>query len=220
MNRLLPNPKAFAALLAIAAVVSGAAGAADLSEPVILVASSRLDPTPFQQAVVLAAPLDDGSHIAFIINKPTGMKLQELFPDDPAAGNVKESVYLGGPAFVPYSLRGDAPATRKCGRRRTAHARLFAVMDGDAIDRLIATTPDDARFFLGMMVWRPGALEQEVGQQRLGASSGRCRRRASRQGPGIVEITARPGVVHLIEPGLPRPTTPGSGALPACSRPD
>ena len=164
MNRLLPNPKALAALLAIAAVVSGAAGAADLSEPVILVASSRLDPTPLQQAVVLAAPLDDGSHIAFIINKPTGMKLQELFPDDPAAGNVKESVYLGGPAFVPTVFAVTHRPPESAGAAVQLMPGLFAVMDGEAIDRLIATTPDDARFFLGMMVWRPGALEQEVGQ--------------------------------------------------------
>jgi putative AlgH/UPF0301 family transcriptional regulator len=41
---------------------------------------------------------------------------------------------------------------------------LFAVADSDAIDRIIATTPNDARFFLGMMVWEPGALEQEVRQ--------------------------------------------------------
>ena len=88
-------------LLANTVVVSGAARAADLSEPVILVASSRLDPTPLQQAVVLATPLDDGSHIGFMINKPTGVKLQALFPDDPAAGKVTDLVYLGGPAFLP-----------------------------------------------------------------------------------------------------------------------
>ena len=49
MNRLLPNLKSFAALFAIAAVVCGAARAADLSEPIILVASSLLDRTPFNR---------------------------------------------------------------------------------------------------------------------------------------------------------------------------
>jgi putative AlgH/UPF0301 family transcriptional regulator len=38
-------------------------------------------------------------------------------------------------------------------------------MDSDAIDSIIATTPNDARFFLGMMVWKPGALEEEVRQK-------------------------------------------------------
>ena len=164
MNRLLPNLKSFAALLAIAAVASGAARAADLSEPIILVASSRLDPTPLQQAVVLATPLDDGSHIGFIINKPTGVKLQELFPDDPAAGKVQESVYLGGPAFLPavFALTHTPPESEGAAVRLMPD--LFAVTDGDAVDRIIATTPNDARFFLGMMVWEPGALEQQVRQ--------------------------------------------------------
>jgi putative transcriptional regulator len=162
MNRLLLSLKYVAALLAIAALVSGAARAADLSEPVILVASSLLDPTPFQQAVVLATPLDDGSHIGFIINKPTGMKLQELFPDDPAAGKVKDLVYLGGPALVPAVFAVTRTPPESVDVAVKLMPDLFAVMDGDAIDRIIATTPDDARFFLGMMVWKPGALEQEV----------------------------------------------------------
>ncbi|HWZ74023.1 MAG TPA: YqgE/AlgH family protein [Casimicrobiaceae bacterium] len=164
MNRLLSNLRSFAALLAIAAVVSGTARAADLSEPVILVASSLLDPTSFQQAVILATPLDDGSHIGFIINKPIGVKLQELLPDDRAAGKVKESVYLGGPAFLPavFALTRTPPASAGAAVRLLPD--LFAVMDSDAIDGIIATTPNDARFFLGMMVWQPGALEEEVHQ--------------------------------------------------------
>jgi putative transcriptional regulator len=164
MNRLLPNLKSFAALLAIASVVSGAARAADLFEPVILVASSLLDHTPFQQAVVLVTPLDDGGHIGFIINKPTGVKLQELFPDDQAAGKVKESVYLGGPAFLSSVFAVTLRPPENAGAAVRLMPGLFAVMDSDAIDRIIATTPNDARFFLGMMVWTPGALEQEVRQ--------------------------------------------------------
>ena len=163
MKRLLSNLKSFAALLVIAAVVSGAARAGDLSEPVILVASSLLDDTPFGQAVVLATPLDDGGHIGFIINKPTGVKLQELFPDDRAARKVKESVYLGGPAFLEsvFAVTGKPP---KSANAVPLMPGLFAVMDSDAIDHIIATTPHDARFFLGMMVWKPGALEREVRQ--------------------------------------------------------
>jgi putative transcriptional regulator len=164
MNRLRPNLKSFAALLAIIAVVSGAARAADLSEPVILVASSLVDQTPFQQAVVLATPLDDGSHIGFIINKPAGVKLQELFPDDRAAGNVNESVYLGGPALLPAVFAVTRRPPESAGAAVQLMPDLFAVMDSDAIDGIIATTPNDARFFLGMMVWKPGALEQEVRQ--------------------------------------------------------
>jgi len=164
MKRLLPNLKSLAALLAIAVVVSGAARAAELSEPVMLVASPPLKDTLFEQAVVFATPLDDGGHIGFIINKPTGVKLQELFPDDRAAGKVKESVYLGGPAFLTsvFAITRNPPHADAAVQLMPG---VFAVIDSDAIDRIIATTPNDARFFLGMMVWKPGALEEEVRQK-------------------------------------------------------
>lgn len=165
MTRLPRNLKSFAALLAIAVLVSGAACAADLSEPVILVASSALDETPFQQTVVLATPLgDEGGHIGFIINKPTRAKLQELFPDDRAAANVKESVYLGGPEFLQTVFAVTRKPPPSAGAAVQLMPGLFAVMDSDSIDRIIATTPNEARFFLGMMVWKPGALEEEVRQ--------------------------------------------------------
>ena len=164
MTRPPRNLKSFAALLAIAVLVSGAACAADLSEPVILVASSALDETPFQQTVVLVTPLDQGGHMGFIINKPTGVKLQELFPDDQAAGQVKESVYLGGPVFLQTVFAVTRKPPPSAGAAVQLMPGLFAVMDSDAIDRIIATTPKEARFFLGMMVWKPGALEEEVRQ--------------------------------------------------------
>ena len=68
----------FAVVLLAAVALSGTARA-DLSEPVILVASSTLDGSPFEKTVLLATPLGDGGHVGFIINKPTGVKLEALF---------------------------------------------------------------------------------------------------------------------------------------------
>ena len=39
---------------------------------------------------------------------------------------------------------------------------LVAVMDGESIDRVIETTPNDARYFAGMVLWAPGELDQEI----------------------------------------------------------
>ena len=39
---------------------------------------------------------------------------------------------------------------------------LYAVLDGDAVDRVLAETPNDARYFVGMTVWGPKQLEQQV----------------------------------------------------------
>ena len=39
---------------------------------------------------------------------------------------------------------------------------LYAVVDREAIDHIIRTTPNEARYFLGMMVWKPGQLANQV----------------------------------------------------------
>src|SRR5207302_11189202 len=115
-----------------------------------------------QQAVVLATPQPDGGHIGFIINRPTGVKLQALFPDDAAASKVKESVYLGGPALLPAVFAVTRIPPEDPGTALPIMPGLFVVMDSDAIDRIIQKAPNDARYFLGMMAWKPGALEEEV----------------------------------------------------------
>ena len=39
---------------------------------------------------------------------------------------------------------------------------LVAVIDGPGVDRVIETMPNDARYFAGLMLWRPGELEDEI----------------------------------------------------------
>ena len=74
MNRLSPIMRSLGALVVAMGMIGGT-HAEDLSQPVILVASSALDGSPFEQTVVVAAPLPDGGHIGFIINKPMNVKL-------------------------------------------------------------------------------------------------------------------------------------------------
>jgi putative transcriptional regulator len=164
MTRLLPTLRSFGALLALAMGLSAAARGADLSEPVILVASSALAGTPFEQAVVLAAPMPDGGHIGFIINKPTGVKLQALFPEDTAARRVTEPVYLGGPVLMPGVFAVTRKAPEGDGAVIPLMPGLVAVLDGATIDRIIKNTPDEARYFLGLMLWKAGDLEDQVSQ--------------------------------------------------------
>ena len=162
MTRLLPTLRSFGALVALAVGLSGAARGTDLSESVILVAWSALEGTPFEQAVVLAAPMPDGRRIGFIINKPTGLKLNALFPKNTAARKVKECVYLGGPAL----LQSVIAVTRKAPQGGNAVIPLMpglvAVLDAASIDLIVKNTPNEARYFLGLMLWSAGDLEDQV----------------------------------------------------------
>jgi putative transcriptional regulator len=153
------------AVIALAAslVSYGVAGAADLDAPVVLVASPSLDGSPFEQAVVVAAPLPTGGHVGLIVNRPTEVKLETLLPDDTAARNVSEPVYVGGPALE----RGLFAVTRKAPEGADGVVPLVdglvAVVDGATIDKLLQSTPNDARYFVGLMLWGPGELEAQVG---------------------------------------------------------
>jgi putative AlgH/UPF0301 family transcriptional regulator len=39
---------------------------------------------------------------------------------------------------------------------------LFAVFDGRTVDRVIEQRPGAARYFTGLVVWRPGELAREI----------------------------------------------------------
>jgi putative AlgH/UPF0301 family transcriptional regulator len=161
MNRIARIALNAAALLTV--LLPGAARATDLADPVVLVASARLDNTAFAQTVVIAAPVPAaGGHIGFIVNRPTKVKLELLLPDQERAHNVVEPVYLGGPALPNglFALTRDVPTD-------TANAiplmpGVFALVDGEAIDRLIEKTPNAARYLVGMMLWNDGELEQQI----------------------------------------------------------
>jgi len=162
MKSLVRNAQFFAGLLILFAGLTGATRAADLSQAVILVASDSLAGSPFEQTVIVAAPLPQGGHVGFIVNRPTGVKLETLFPEQAATHNVVDPVYAGGPAMS----RAVFAVTRKA-PDNTADVLplmpgLVAVIDAGTVDHIIETTPNDARYFVGLMVWAADELEGQV----------------------------------------------------------
>src|SRR6185436_4413470 len=109
-------------------------------------------------------PIGDGRHIGFIINRPTKVKLGQLFPEHEPSQKIAEPVFFGGPSdsglLFAIVQRGESPggATLPLGRG------LYLTFDGATVDRIIETEPDHARFYTGLVVWRPGELQEEVGR--------------------------------------------------------
>jgi putative AlgH/UPF0301 family transcriptional regulator len=165
MTRLVRSLKSFGAFLVLFAGMTGAARAADLSEAVILVASDRLAGSIYEQTVILAAPLPQGGHLGFIVNRPTHVKLETLFPQQPSTHNVADPVYAGGPVLsnAVFAVTRKAPDNNgNNGNFFSPIPGLVVVIDAATVDRIIETTPNDARYFVGLMFWAPDDLEDEI----------------------------------------------------------
>jgi len=131
-------------------------------EPMLLVAKRSFEDPVYGATIVLARPVQGGGHVGFIVNRPTKMSLSELFPNHEASKKVADPLFLGGTVdmnlvFALVETRGN----RKDGAIRIA-PDLFLAYETKAVDRIIESESDHARFFLGMVVWRPGQLDDEL----------------------------------------------------------
>jgi putative transcriptional regulator len=162
MNRLGLSLKYFGAILVLFAGMTVAARAVDLSQAVILVASNRLAGSIYEQTVILAAPLPQGGHLGFVVNRPTQVKLETLFPEQPSTRKVADPVYAGGPILSNAVFAVTRKAPDNDGNFFSPMPGLVVVIDAATVDRIIETAPNDARYFVGLMFWSPDDLEDEI----------------------------------------------------------
>ncbi len=138
--------------------------AADVSEPLILVAKPELRDQVYGSSVLVVKPVGNEQHVGFIVNRPTKVTLGKLFPEDGSAQKIVDPVYLGGPVDpqVIFALvqRRDRPG----GATVELMPGLFAAYDESTVDGIIASGGDGARFVAGLVVWRAGELENEIEQ--------------------------------------------------------
>jgi putative AlgH/UPF0301 family transcriptional regulator len=153
---------ASAALAVLILSTAGLTNAEDLSQPATLIATEDLDGTPFAQTVVVAAPLPGGGHLGFIINRPTALKLDKLFPDSASAHAVVDPVYLGGPRNIDTLFAVVREAPDGADGAISLSPDLFVVLDAESIDRILDQNPNEARYFVGVFAWPPGKLDEEV----------------------------------------------------------
>ena len=144
------------------ASVARVALADDAPQSVTLVATDVLEGTSFEQTVIVAARLPDGGHLGFIINRPTDVKLATLFPDDASSRRVQAPVSYGGPILSSAVFAVTHKAPDGDSDSVTLMPGLVAVLDAAGVDRILATAPNDARYFVGMIVWAPEELGAQV----------------------------------------------------------
>jgi putative transcriptional regulator len=156
----------FAMLRALAACVFlglfATASAQSQDEAILLIAHPAFRDLEYRQTVLIAAPVPTGGHVGVIINRPTRRSLGSLFPDHEPSKKVVEPVFYGGPRS-----RGALVALVKADHTPGAGTvllmkNLYLAFRADTIDQVIESTPNEARYFVGYVVWQPGELRSEL----------------------------------------------------------
>jgi putative transcriptional regulator len=148
-------------LLGLALVVLSAPLAAQ-EEALFLIAHPAFRDLEYRQTVLLAAPAPNGGHVGVILNRPTRRSLGSLFPEHEPSKKVADPVYYGGPfsrgALVALVRADSSPGTGSVLLMKS----LYLAFRANTIDHVIETTPNEARYFVGYVGWRPGELKSEI----------------------------------------------------------
>ncbi len=141
---------------------SALAAAQGADEAVILVAHPSFRDLEYRQTVLIAAPSPSGGHVGVILNRPTRRSLGSLFPEHEPSRKVIDPVFYGGPysrgALVALIRADHAPGSGSV----LLMKNLYLTFRANTIDHVIETTPNEARYFVGFVNWRPGELKTEI----------------------------------------------------------
>ncbi len=128
----------------------------------LLVAHPSLRDLDYRQSVLIAAPGPNGGHVGVILNRPTRRSLSSLFPEHEPSKKVIDPVYYGGPfsrgALVALVKTDAAPGAGTVQLMKN----LYMAFRINTIDQVIESKPNDARYYVGYVGWRPGELQGEI----------------------------------------------------------
>ena len=138
------------------------AGAQGQDDAIILIAHPAFRDLEYRQTVLIAAPAPNGGHVGVILNRPTRRSLGSLFPEHEPSKKVVEPVFYGGPfsrgALVALVRADAAPGAGSV----LLMKNLYLAFRANTIDQVIESTPNEARYYVGYIGWRPGELKGEI----------------------------------------------------------
>ena len=140
----------------------GWAGAQGAEDAMLLVAHPAFRDLEYRQTVLIAAPAPNGGHVGVILNRPTRRSLSSLFPEHEPSKRVTDPVFYGGPfsrgALVALVKSDQTPGAGTVPLMKN----LYLAFRANTIDHVIEATPNEARYFVGYVGWRPGELKSEI----------------------------------------------------------
>ena len=151
-----------AGLVLACALAWPALAQAQEEQAVFLVAHPMFRDLDYRQTVLIAAPAPSGGHVGVILNRPTRRSLGSLFPEHAPSKKVVDPVYYGGP-FSRGALVALVRADGNPGAGSVPIMKhLYMAFRANTIDQIIEATPNEARYYVGYVGWRPGELRSEI----------------------------------------------------------
>jgi putative transcriptional regulator len=151
-----------AGLLLLSAAAWPALAQVQEDQAVFLVAHPMFRDLDYRQTVLIAAPAPNGGHVGVILNRPTRRTLGSLFPEHEPSKKVVDPVYYGGPfsrgALVALVKTDAVPGSGSV----LIMKKLYMAFRANTIDQVIEATPNEARYYVGYVGWRPGELRREI----------------------------------------------------------
>jgi putative transcriptional regulator len=154
--------RVLAGLLLLSAAAWPALAQVQEDAAVFLVAHPMFRDLDYRQTVLIAAPAPNGGHVGVILNRPTRRTLGSLFPEHEPSKKVVGPVYYGGPfsrgALVALVKTDATPGSGSVPIMK----QLYMAFRANTIDHVIEATPNEARYYVGYVGWRPGELRREI----------------------------------------------------------
>jgi putative transcriptional regulator len=155
--------KTLIAVLVLALSWTAGAGAADYSsQSVVLVAKCQLRDRFYGSTILVARPIGNDQHIGFIVNRPSKIRLSQLFPEHEPSKKVVDPVYVGGPINADSIFALVHTDKSPGGHSVRLTPNLFVVIDSSLVDTVIESEAGKARYVAGLVAWRSGELREEV----------------------------------------------------------
>jgi putative transcriptional regulator len=138
--------------------------AAAQNEPpnaLLLIAKPGMADVRFRDAVVLVTQTRDFSTVGVILNRPTDLKLQQLWPDAPRDG-FQGPIYYGGPVMdqvIVTLFKSDLPPD---GPAFHVLKDVYLAMHPKIVEPLLGLRHARMRVFAGFSGWAPRQLQSEL----------------------------------------------------------
>jgi len=129
----------------------------------LLVSRADLPDPNFGGSVILLTQRNPMGPAGVIINKPTRVRLAELFPDIKALNTVDDKVFFGGPVAI-NTVSFVFRSAKEPGEAMEIMKDIYVSSDMDLLRELLSRDrpTEDLRVFVGYAGWSAAQLDEEI----------------------------------------------------------